>query len=246
MFVAQMYGVFQDRTNVFIILRYEENGSLLDFINRNKKLTIDCAQGIITEVILGLQVLHHQNILHGDVKPENIILDKNLRAHITDFGLSLKVDPKYHLIGHWGTAAFQSPEQLLGNVPWDHTTVYFNVGVVFLLMVTGQHPFGRKEAEIQRNVAKLRYEMPQFASSDTVSFVKKMLCLQADRLNCISVLRHPFVSSIIEKVKRTYDESNCAVILSDDNIIQPYYDNVVFFAPIPDVPFESEEPEEVS
>lgn len=109
-----MLCTFQDRTSVFIILRYEENGTLLDRINQQRRIPIDCAQRITTEIVLGLQALHVQNIVHGDLKPENILLDINLRVHVADFGLAVRINPKRPFVKTWGTDAYQSPEQLDG------------------------------------------------------------------------------------------------------------------------------------
>lgn len=142
-FLSQMFCNFQDGMRTFLVLRYEKNGSLLDVMNRMGTLTIECAQSIVTEVVLGLQVLHVNNIIHADLKPENILLDANLRAHVADFGLSISVNPQYQLFGKWGTDAYQSPEQLDGKTFWDHRVDYFSLGVIFLTMTTGQHPFGQ-------------------------------------------------------------------------------------------------------
>lgn len=243
LFVSQMFGCFQDRTSAFLVLRYEENGSLLDFINRSGKVPIDCAQAINAEIVIGLQHLHTQNIVHGDLKPENILLDKNLRAHVADFGLAVEINPKKPFIGKWGTKCYQSPEQLMDNVSWDHRVDYFNVGVIFLMMTTGKHPFGIKDSEIQRNVVKLRYRMPKFASDDARSFVMKTVCPNDDRLNCIDIMRHPFISSVADTIKTNY-VSDCSIILHGDQLIEPFYDNINFFAPIP-VVFFDEEPEQV-
>lgn len=83
-----MYGCFQDRTDVFIILRYEANWCLENLLRRHKLLTLDFARSLTVQIILGLQYLHGLNIAHGDLKPENILLDKNFCAHVADFGLS--------------------------------------------------------------------------------------------------------------------------------------------------------------
>lgn len=61
-----MFGGFQDLSNAFLVLRYEENGSLFDLMKRTQKLPIDFAQSVITEVSIGLNFLHERKIIHGD------------------------------------------------------------------------------------------------------------------------------------------------------------------------------------
>lgn len=126
--------------------------------------------------------MHVHNIVHADLKLENILLDKNLRANVAYFGLAVSIKPNYHLIGKWGTEAYQTPEQLYGNVPWDHRADYFNVGVILLVMITGQHPFGTNDREIQQKVAKLDFAMPTFQCEDARSFIRKTVCLQDERI----------------------------------------------------------------
>ncbi len=232
-----MLAHFQDRMSVFIILRYEENGTLLDRINL-QLFPIDCAQGIATEIVLGLQALHRQNIVHGDLKPENILVDRNMRVHVADFGLALKVNPKYEFVDKWGTAEYQSPEQLHGKIAWDHRVDYFNVGVILLMMVTGNHPFGNEKREIQRNVVKLHYKMPQLPD-DARSFIRHTLCFRDQRLNCISILKHPFVQTKIERVLCSYVPEGPLLLLND--VTERFYDKRNFFPSLPGVPFESEE-----
>lgn len=223
-----MFGNFQDSTRVFIILRYEENGTLLDRINQHRQISIDCAQGITTEIVLGLQALHVHNIIHGDLKPENILVDRNLRVHVADFGLVAKMNPKHQFVDKWGTADYQAPEQLVGKIGWDHRVDYFNVGVILLMMVTGEHPFGNDTRQIQQNVMKLNlnHKMPKLPT-DARSFVQHTVCFQDERLNYISILKHQFIASKIERVLTTYIPEGPLFVMNE--VAEPFYDKINFF-----------------
>lgn len=137
---------------VFVVLRYEENGKLLEFINRHSKIILDVAQKIMVKIVLGLQYLHSKRLIHCDLKPENVFLDKNLRIQIGDFGMSL-VMREY--IGKWGTTIYQSPEQLRENELWDERTDYFGAGIIFVMMLSGQHPFKQNgsDKDTEKNIA---------------------------------------------------------------------------------------------
>lgn len=157
-FFSQMFCTFQDRTSVFITLRYEENGSLLSLLNRTPKLPVDCARNIIVEVSLGLQYLHGNKIVHGDLKPENILMDMNFRAHIADFGCSLELTQNEGFFGQWGTATYRRPEQLLGNQSCDGRVDIFVAGIIFVQMIIGRHPFemnAKNDVEVHRNIVKM-------------------------------------------------------------------------------------------
>lgn len=203
------------------MLRFEKNGSLFDFIQRSGKIPLDYAQKTTTKIVLGLHLLHIHNIIHGDLKPENILLDTNLRAHVADFGLAVTIKPNTLLYCKWGSEAYQAPEQLSKNsdVPWDHRIDIFNVGVILLqIMLTGRHPFGKEDCQIQANCRKIAFHMPPLNDPNAVSFIKKTLCQQDDRLNVISIQKHPFIDSIA-----------------------PFYDGINFFPYVFGMPLEVEE-----
>lgn len=68
-FVSQMLGAFQDRLDVFIVLKLYENGSLHTVINQNGVFPLPVARNVVVDILLGLQYLHKMDILHGDMKP---------------------------------------------------------------------------------------------------------------------------------------------------------------------------------
>lgn len=171
--VSQLIDICQDRSHVFFVLRYEENGSLLDYMNYHSVLEMDLARKITIDIVSGLQHLHKNNIIHGDMKPENVLLDGNLRAHVGDFGMVLPSNVSDVWYGTYGTSGYQAPEQLAGNIIWDHHRVdYFAVGVMLLQMTSGQHPSGTTIPQIDTNVVKLRFIMPPI-SAEAESFVRQ-------------------------------------------------------------------------
>lgn len=138
--------------------------------------------------MLGLEFLHVLNIEHGNLKPDNILFDSNLRAHVGDFGLCRTQGPWY---GKWGTSGYQSPEQLIETTY--HLVDYFSVGIMFVKMFTKEHPFGHDPETIRKNVLELKYTMPEFNCPNAEHFVKKTLCAKENRLTVATILKHPFI-----------------------------------------------------
>lgn len=94
----------------------------------------------------------------------------------------------------------------------------------------------------------MEFKGKAFCSEYANSFVRHTVCRQENRFHYIDILKHPFVYSVIQKVKDTYNTAE-AIILSDDQKFKPFYDNVNFFEPIEGVPFgyeENEPPSNVS
>lgn len=97
-FLSQMLGCFQDRLDVFIILRFEQNSSLDQLLLQFKKFAMNYTRTVTTDMLLGLKYLHQQNIVHGDLKPANVLIDLNYRAHLSDFGLARNyIENPWHL-----------------------------------------------------------------------------------------------------------------------------------------------------
>lgn len=134
--MPQLLGTFQDNTRVFIVLRFELHGSLRHFLNRTTILPIDVSQNFVIDIVMGLQHLHKRNLIHADLKLDNVLLDENLRAHFTDFGLRANQENVWY--GEFGTKKCRSPDQIEGTIAWDRRVDYFVVGIIFMQMITGR------------------------------------------------------------------------------------------------------------
>ena len=99
---------------VYIFLEYCENGSLHDLLKKRKNLTEKEVQCYMLQIIIALNYLHSKNIIHRDLKLDNILLGKNMEIKIGDFGLATKFDKKNQnkLNEHLGTPIFCAPEIL--------------------------------------------------------------------------------------------------------------------------------------
>lgn len=190
-------------------------------LNWSRNLTID--------IVLGLEYLHVQNIIHGDLKPDNILLDTNLRAHIADFGISRIVSPGVQFYGRWGTAGYQSPEQLIGNIALDHRIDYFVVGIMLCQMLTMKHPFGTDCTMIEKNVLEMKYKMPELLPDSGKSFVRKLLCPMEYRLNVATIQKHPFIFRHVDVTLASYVPYEKVYEYIPEI---EFYDNINFFKSI--------------
>lgn len=94
---------------------------------------------VLRSVCHALTVLHERNLVHRDVKPENVIIDKNGRVVLIDFNASRKISATSRDTVVMGTVGYASPEQL-GVTQSDARTDIYAVGVLLNVMVTGKHP----------------------------------------------------------------------------------------------------------
>lgn len=87
-FIVGLNYAFQTRDKLFLILDYCPGGDLGKVITRERRLTEDRARIYLSEVLLALEDLHNRNIIFRDLKPDNVVLDEDGHALLTDFGLS--------------------------------------------------------------------------------------------------------------------------------------------------------------
>jgi len=133
------YGQEGDLT--YIAMRYVEGGTLKDLLG--KALALPLIVDLIGQIGEALDYAHEHGVIHRDVKPSNVLLDKGNWALLTDFGVARMVEATQQLTGTGagvGTPAYMSPEQGQGKKVDRRSDVY-SLGVVLYEMLTGKVPF---------------------------------------------------------------------------------------------------------
>jgi eukaryotic-like serine/threonine-protein kinase len=175
--IITVYEIGEHEGQVFIAMEYVEGQTLKDMISvggsfespsslapspplTHHPLPIDQVIAIATQIAEGLSAAHAKGIVHRDIKPQNILVDKNNRVKILDFGLAkLKgVSSLTKESSTLGTVHYMSPEQAMGK-EIDQSTDIWSLGVVLYEMLTGELPFkGEYEAALFYSIV---HEKPQ-------------------------------------------------------------------------------------
>ncbi len=142
----------------YIVFEYVEGETLKQRIDRLGRLRLDEAAAYTIEVGRGLGAAHARRLVHRDVKPQNVLIDPEGRAKVTDFGIARGIDAKgLTATGRvLGTTDYVSPEQAMGHQIDARSDIY-SLGVVLFEMLTGDVPF---EAETQIGVAMKHVNEP--------------------------------------------------------------------------------------
>ena len=149
----------QDQTP-YIVLEYVDGQTLKQRIRDFKRLEIAEAVAFAIEIARGLEAAHERHIVHRDVKPQNVLLDEDGAARVTDFGIARQLnDESLTADGRvLGTTDYVSPEQALGHDVTPQSDLY-SLGVVLFEMLTGDVPF-HGENQVAVAMSHVRDELP--------------------------------------------------------------------------------------
>lgn len=183
--VAQVYAMSEDMGQPYIIMELIDGGSVLDRIRRDGKFDQLWAIEITIDTALGLNAGHKLGLLHRDVKPGNVLLDRDGKAKLIDFGLAERVS-KQQDGKVVGSPYYMSPEIARGQISDLRADIY-SLGASLYHMLTGQPPFKKKGAS-PRDIVLRRFKVPppdpcQHVASlhpDTGRVVQSMMALEAD------------------------------------------------------------------
>jgi tRNA A-37 threonylcarbamoyl transferase component Bud32 len=140
--VVAVIDAGEDGGHPYIVFEYVEGETLKQRINRLGALDPQEALAYAIEIARGLTVAHNRKMVHRDIKPQNVLIDAEGRAKLTDFGISrqLEQDGMTATGRVLGTTDYVAPEQAMGH-PVDQRSDVYSLGVVLYEMLIGQVPF---------------------------------------------------------------------------------------------------------
>src|SRR5215212_2622433 len=140
--VVSVIDAGEDGGHPYIVFEYVDGETLKQRIERVGPLPVDEAAAYAIEVGRGLATAHARRLVHRDVKPQNVLIDSEGRAKVTDFGIarSLESDGLTKTGRVLGTTDYVSPEQAMGSAVDARTDIY-SLGVLLYEMLTGEVPF---------------------------------------------------------------------------------------------------------
>ena len=191
-FLVNMICSFQDNDNLYLVMDLLLGGDMRYHINKraiyNRKKDENQLKFIAGCVLIGLNYIHENQIIHKDIKPENLVYDSKGYIHITDFGISKIFHPDNGKENS-GTPGYMAPEVLFNK---DHTYCvdYFSLGVILYELLMGKRPYhGHNKKDLRKDIVSRQARIKEDNIPD--GFVKSDTFLDCSN----------FINSLLERKK---------------------------------------------
>jgi calcium-dependent protein kinase len=199
--IVRLIETFYTESAVFLIMELCEGGELFDHLLSVNSFGEKEACDISRKIVAATRYLHDHNIVHRDLKLENVLFtgkDNDSELKLCDFGLSDHFKTGRHMHSTLGTPYYIAPEVLKGN--YDQKCDCWSIGLIAYMLLSGSPPFpGTSNQEIMDSVKLGKFDFTSFdkgISPKAKDFVRKCLSMDIDeRPECDELLRHPWLNS---------------------------------------------------
>ncbi len=145
--IVNIYDVGEEDNIYYIVMEYVSGETLKQYIQKHSPIPLEKVIDIMLQITSGISHAHQNNIIHRDIKPQNILLDKDGNVKITDFGIAIALTSTTitHTNSVMGSVHYISPEQARGGISTKKSDIYA-LGIVMFELLTGSLPFSGESA----------------------------------------------------------------------------------------------------
>jgi serine/threonine protein phosphatase PrpC len=165
------------RNYLYVAMEYVDGRTLTQWMIDNPRPDLETARNILEQIAKGLRAFHRKEMLHQDIRPDNIVIDKTGTAKIIDFGSTkiagvVEAAPPARRNDILGTVQYTAPEYFLGESGSPRSDM-FSLGVIGYQMLTGRLPYGSQiaKARTKSQFSKLRYQSALEANNDVPAWI---------------------------------------------------------------------------
>ncbi|KAL4424840.1 hypothetical protein ABPG77_011090 [Micractinium sp. CCAP 211/92] len=228
--VVKLFEYVETRDCVYIMMEAAKRGSLLDYVRDRKKLPESEAVIIFQQLLHALQFCHRKDVVHRDIKLENILIDSAGHMKLIDFGLCGYFVAGKRLRCHCGSPSYAAPEIVARKDYLGPPVDVWSLGVVLFAMLAGYLPFHAKEKkQLSEKILAGVYKPAAWMSSSAQDLISRMLTLDPEqRITLEAVWAHPWVASAPRwepqgvgtgRLYRALTDPTSGAVLPDDAVL---------------------------
>ena len=217
--IVNVYDVGDENGIYYIVMELVEGITLKKYIEKKARLSVKEAVTIAIQICLGIEAAHNNHIIHRDIKPQNVIISKEGKVKVTDFGIAKAATSNTITSNVMGSVHYTSPEQARGGFSDEKSDIY-SLGITLFEMLTGRVPFNG-DTTVAIAIKQIQEEMPsprEYVPEIPISVEQIVLkCTQKspDR-------RYQSMGELINDLRRSFTnpDEDFVKIVSDDDFSQ--------------------------
>jgi protein-serine/threonine kinase len=181
-FIVTLHYAFQTPKKLYVVLEYCAGGELFFHLSQARRFSQGRCRFYACEICLGLDYLHSLNIIYRDLKPENLLLDAEGHAKITDFGLSKEgIDDNISAKTVCGTPEYLAPE-ILAKKGHGKAVDWYSFGALIYEMLTGLPPFYTRDREkLFERIKRGELSYPTYVTPEAKGMLKLLISRDPDK-----------------------------------------------------------------
>lgn len=156
--IVNVYDVGEENGIYYFVMEMVEGITLKKYIEKKARLSVKEAISIAIQVSMGIEAAHNNHIIHRDIKPQNIMISKEGKVKVTDFGIAKAATSNTITSNVMGSVHYTSPEQARGGYSDEKSDIY-SLGITMFEMLTGRVPFNG-ETTVAIAIKHIQEELP--------------------------------------------------------------------------------------
>nr|XP_021526836.1 serine/threonine-protein kinase SIK3 isoform X4 [Aotus nancymaae] len=193
--IIRLYQVMETERMIYLVTEYASGGEIFDHLVAHGRMAEKEARRKFKQIVTAVYFCHCRNIVHRDLKAENLLLDANLNIKIADFGFSNLFTPGQLLKTWCGSPPYAAPELFEGKEYDGPKVDIWSLGVVLYVLVCGALPFdGSTLQNLRARVLSGKFRIPFFMSTECEHLIRHMLVLDPNkRLSMEQICKHKWM-----------------------------------------------------
>ncbi|XP_055496563.1 MAP/microtubule affinity-regulating kinase 3a isoform X1 [Leucoraja erinacea] len=180
--IVKLFEVIETEKTLYLVMEYASGGEVFDYLVAHGRMKEKEARAKFRQIVSAVQYCHQKQIVHRDLKAENLLLDADMNIKIADFGFSNEFTIGNKLDTFCGSPPYAAPELFQGKKYDGPEVDVWSLGVILYTLVSGSLPFdGQNLKELRERVLRGKYRIPFYMSTDCENLLKRFLVLNPSK-----------------------------------------------------------------
>ncbi|XP_029611103.1 MAP/microtubule affinity-regulating kinase 3 isoform X4 [Salmo trutta] len=199
--IVKLFEVIETEKTLYLVMEYASGGEVFDYLVAHGRMKEKEARAKFRQIVSAVQYCHQKNIVHRDLKAENLLLDADMNIKIADFGFSNEFTMGSKLDTFCGSPPYAAPELFQGKKYDGPEVDVWSLGVILYTLVSGSLPFdGQNLKELRERVLRGKYRIPFYMSTDCENLLKRFLVLNPSKRGTLEqIMKDRWINAGLEE-----------------------------------------------